>query len=183
MQVAQPAPTTKGSWAAVKVFTWAGARCVLNDNQTTAKLNAAGGWMTWTFQVNTAGTFTMKVWCSKGTVGAALAKSLTVNNPPVKSWKNELSYSGYGDWVGPSVNLGYADHRIVWNYRCDTDSFGLAFNDIEWIGAESYATTFTMGQSGSGIYDPTKEQFADSGFFAVTNQGDCAWSFTVQAWR
>ncbi|MDQ1646629.1 MAG: hypothetical protein QOJ50_2813 [Cryptosporangiaceae bacterium] len=181
MKLATPAGATTGSYGGVKVYTYSGVRCVLNDNQSTALVNTAGGWTGWTFKVDHAGTFGMKVWCSKGTVGAALATSLTVTTP--LTWKTDVSYSGRGPWTGPVIRLPRAVHRLSYYFTCDTNSNGEAGFAVAWTSANHFEYDLRFAQTGSGVYTVPGGVFADSGTILTSSPSDCDWKVAVQSLR
>ncbi|MDT4988828.1 MAG: hypothetical protein QOI74_2922 [Micromonosporaceae bacterium] len=187
MQLATPGGATMGSYAGVKVYTYAGVRCTLNGNEDTAKTNTAGGWMGWTFKVNTAGTFTMKVWCVKGADGAALSKPLTASDPAlVKTWKTDVTYTGQGaTWTGPTIRLPRAQHRFSYTYHCTTGAGGFESGlAVMWSGKTVIDASVHYGMSGASVYTLSEGVFADSGHVTIyTSSEDCTWKAVLQSLR
>ena len=186
MRLATPGGATKGSYGGVRVYTYAGVRCVLNGNQATAMTNAAGGWMGWTFKVSYAGRFTMKVWCAKGTLGAALSTALTVTDPAVaKTWKTDVAYEGRGRWDGPVIRLPHASHRFSYYYACDTGSVTSTGLGIAWFtGPKEFEVTIARGPEGASVYTlDGGRAFDGSGTVEVGTQDDCDWKVAFQSYR
>lgn len=95
------------------------------------------------------------------------------------------SYSGRGDWQGPTVHVPTADYRLTYHYSCSDD---FPFLSVEWSDAnfdfyEDLWSEPANGYSSSGTW--YGHEGAHTGYFDVGSQSDCAWSFQVSypGWR
>ena len=176
MDVPQPAAVRVGQVAAVKVFTYAGVRCTLNNGS--AKTNAPGGWMTWTFPATYAGKPPMKVWCAQGTRQSAVVRYLRVS-PSGPGWKTVATYQGTADWQGPTLRIPSAEYRVGYWYSCP-HNYSPFFSAI-WHGtSQGVESLWRDGLTGSGTW--YGHQGARFGYWDIGTQGDCSWKLTVSAY-
>jgi hypothetical protein len=176
MDVPQPSAVRVGQLATVRVFTYAGVRCTLNNGS--ARTNAPGGWMAWTFRATYAGKPAMKVWCAKGTAQSAVVRYLPVG-PAGPGWKTVASYQGVADWQGPSLRIPAAEYRIGYWYSC-AHNYSPFFSAI-WHGtSHGTESLWREGLTGSGTW--YGHQGARFGYWDIGAQGDCSWKLTVSAY-
>jgi hypothetical protein len=87
------------------------------------------------------------------------------------------SWSGVGEWQGPTIRVPTTDYRLTWRYSCsDSSPFWL----ISWNGQPYYyESLWRDGASGSGTWYGHEGNV--SGHFEVGTQGECTWAFSVYA--
>jgi hypothetical protein len=172
MEVPQPPPAALGDDATVRVFTYSGYECTLNDRL--RQTNTAGGWMFWTFRVTYVGTARVKVWCGKGAESSAVVRYIKFVPQP-KAWRAVVLYHGTGNWVGRDIRIPTADYRMYWWYACTAGSPTVLV--ALWHGTNTGIEGARFAKAGSGLWYGQKG--ARHGRFSVTTSPGCEWRLTV----
>jgi hypothetical protein len=175
MTLAQPTAVQTGQSATVRVFTYSGARCTLNDHS--PRENSEAGWLSWTFRAGHPGTAAVQVRCARGFQHAAELRYLTVH-PARPGWRTIASYRGTGGWQSPALRIPLGPYRIAYRYTCDgTPNPFLAVRFTEGhVPTESF---WRQGLSESGTWTGTRR--GHTGFWDIGTQDTCSWTLAVLA--
>jgi hypothetical protein len=173
MTLAQPAAVQSGQPATVRVFTYTGARCTLNDRSPRA--NSEAGWLSWTFRAGRPGTAAVQVRCSRGFQHTAEVRYLTVH-PARPGWRTVATYSGSGGWQSPVMRIPAAPYRIAYRYTCEGPASAfLAVRLVEGhVPSESF---WRQGEAESGTWTGTRP--GATGYWEIGTQDSCSWSVSI----
>jgi hypothetical protein len=113
--------------------------------------------------------------------GRTSAVSRTVNlTVQTKGWITTRTYTGSGDWQGPTIHIGVTDYRLAYRYSCNDSS---PFLSVAWQNANLDFFEYLWSEPANG-YSASGTWYGHSGgrygYFDVGSQDDCSWSFSVQ---